>query len=302
MQYIQLLMLALVLQITFETKLMVPLYVYPAVTNGACSDPSYTRIALSEAAAKTTVILNPNNGPQGVSQSTINNYKTCIIYLQNHNVKVIGYVHTKVGYPKITGFRTINDVRADILSWKTAYSTVLNGIFVDEVSTIYLQTYDISKENVLLYYASITTFIQTTFTNALVFLNPGNPFYPELISSKGCNVIGVVFESPYSNWQPVNSCLSILYKKSQGSFSYGPWCPFVPNRDGVEVLKNLIPQTISACQIAALIYKAPSVIGTATAAIQLANAQNVGSIYITDQAGWSSLASDPFWTETIINI
>jgi hypothetical protein len=45
---------------------------------------------------------------------------------------VIGYVHTKTGYPNINGYRNFSDVSADIAYWNTTFS--IDGIFVDEVT------------------------------------------------------------------------------------------------------------------------------------------------------------------------
>ena len=48
---------------------------------------------------------------------------------------MVGYVHTKVGWPgPITGYRPYKNATDDIDKWSTTYS--VDGIFVDEVSNL----------------------------------------------------------------------------------------------------------------------------------------------------------------------
>lgn len=79
--------------------------------------------------------MNPNNGPLGITITDKLVYNTCITYLKNAGVTVIGYIHTKTGFPNINGYRAIADVKADIDEWFNSYS--INGIFVDEVSNVW---------------------------------------------------------------------------------------------------------------------------------------------------------------------
>jgi hypothetical protein len=86
------------------------------------------------------VIMNPNNGPDGTDADDIV-YNSCIDYLRSAGAAVIGYVHTKTGYPDISGFRAIADVKADVDMWKSTFT--VDGIFVDEMSNLWPEvTYD----------------------------------------------------------------------------------------------------------------------------------------------------------------
>lgn len=90
---------------------------YPTTDGSECIHPDYIKIATSAVASKTIAIVNPHNGPHGASPADELNYQICIHYLQSHSVQVIGYVHTKVGYPDISGYREAADVKADIDYW-----------------------------------------------------------------------------------------------------------------------------------------------------------------------------------------
>ena len=116
---------------------MIPLYVYPTSNSGVCTQSDYISVGSSAIAKKTIVVVNPNNGP---STSKDSGYTACITYLRSKGVKVVGYVHTKVGYPDITGYRNINDVKTDIDTWFKFYT--IDGIFVDEVSNQWPASYE----------------------------------------------------------------------------------------------------------------------------------------------------------------
>lgn len=51
---------------------------------------------------------------------------------------MIGYVHTKLGFPSITGYRSFHEVTSDIDYWFEEYG--VDGIFIDEVSNRWVQT------------------------------------------------------------------------------------------------------------------------------------------------------------------
>jgi len=85
-------------------------------------------------ARRTIAIVNPNNGPRVDSGST-SDYNICVNFLRSKGVRVIGYVHTKVGYPNINGYRPIEEVNSDCAYWKSTYS--VDGIFVDEVTNLW---------------------------------------------------------------------------------------------------------------------------------------------------------------------
>jgi len=93
---------------------MIPLYQYPTVTNGKCTGTNYTSVATSKINNRTVAIVNPNNGP-AITGADLASFNVCINYLRANQVKVIGYIHTKVGYPgPINGYRSYKDVTADV--------------------------------------------------------------------------------------------------------------------------------------------------------------------------------------------
>ena len=82
----------------------------------------------------------------------------CIDYIRTKGVKVTGYVHTKLGFPKIYAYRQYSEVTDDIDYWKSNYN--LDGIFLDETSGYYIESYDSSTLQ-LAYYGNLTTYIQS---------------------------------------------------------------------------------------------------------------------------------------------
>lgn len=144
----------------------------------------------------------------------------CIDYLRTKGVKVIGYVHTKVGYPSITGYRTLAAVKADIDSWKLWYN--LDGIFIDEVSNLWYQTWDnqtISRT----FYDGVIQYVVSKNAAWLSVLNPGGAYDKALVETHNANTIAVVFESAYTQWHQTN-CSTILWTTAQSCWTSGPWC------------------------------------------------------------------------------
>ena len=90
-------------------------------------------MATSSVASRTIVILGFGAHGPVTQVSMIPIYKTCIDYLQSYGVKVVGYVHTKNGFPNIFGYRTKAAVFKDVKHWATHFPSI-DGIFVDEVS------------------------------------------------------------------------------------------------------------------------------------------------------------------------
>jgi hypothetical protein len=126
-------------QATFEPGLMIPVYWYPEADSTTdpytCTDADIITIATSSVASRTIAILNPDNGPDTTSDVDLYSYTACIDYLRAAGVMVVGYVHTKDGYPNIDAYRDISLVYADIDTWYTTYT--IDGIFVDEVSNLW---------------------------------------------------------------------------------------------------------------------------------------------------------------------
>ena len=87
-------------------------------------------------------------------------------------MKVIGYVHTKEGYPSISGYRNYNDVLNDIDFWFNEYG--VDGIFVDEVTNRWPEP---SYDSVTLsngFYSDIIDYILDIDSSYIVVLNPGS--------------------------------------------------------------------------------------------------------------------------------
>lgn len=151
--------------------------------------------------------MNPANGPNwGTDTWKLASYNACISYLRTNGVKVVGYVHTKVGYPSITGYRTLQDVIDDMEQWNTDYSTI-DGIFVDEVTNIWPDTNFDSKQDTLDFYGDVISNIASTNSNWITVLNPGGPYFADLTIGQ-TGVLSVLFEDAANKWNPT-SCAAI---------------------------------------------------------------------------------------------
>ena len=142
-------------------------------------------------ATRTIAIVNPNNGPV-TSSGDENNYKICINYLRSKGVKVVGYVHTKLGYPSIYGYRPYANVVSDIDVWHSHYT--VDGIFVDEVTNNWPNTTFDSQTTAVTNYGNIVTYITSHYASDLIVLNPGGPYYKQLVENFGTKVIAVLYE------------------------------------------------------------------------------------------------------------
>ena len=114
---------------------MIPLYISPTSNGNQCTSDDWKTVASSAMANRTIAIVNPNNGPSTDGPATTAAFVTCINYLRASGVKVVGYVHTKLGFPNIYGYRQFTEVVTDINTWKSTFT--VDGIFVDEVSNQY---------------------------------------------------------------------------------------------------------------------------------------------------------------------
>jgi hypothetical protein len=141
----------------FKPGLVIPAYWYPKIGNGACTDAKLKLVANSGLASRTIVIVNPNDGPS-TDTGDIYTYTICNNFLRNKGVKIVGYTHTKTGWPgPIDGYRPIADVKAEIDTWYASYN--IDGIFIDEVSNLWVDdSYD-SESTVLSYNAELIAYI-----------------------------------------------------------------------------------------------------------------------------------------------
>lgn len=253
----------------------------------------WQKVATSVASSKTIAVVNPYNGPDyGGDTWKKLSYDTCIAYLKGNNVEVTGYVHTKLGYPNIYGYRDADDVKADIDLWFAEYTA--DGIFIDEVSNRWLQPWD-SLEQVTSFNQDIVDYVLDEKGFGRAILNPGSAYFEDIMEPYYGNtkVIVVMFENKQWDFQRGN-CLWGLWTQAQGSFSPGPWCPYVPAWDGVEPLKAAMENgSILPEQSAVLIYGAESTTVATETSIDLGLAANVGWFYIVDNwDAWSSTPSE----------
>ena len=218
-------------------------------------------------------------------------------FLRAAGVRIVGYVPTKTttysnGVWTQTGFRTAASVTAMLNLYSgSAMGPLLNGIFVDEVSTRWQATTDASWGDHTAYYRSL--FAEIRALNYIVVANPGSwPPDGLLNAATGGADTVVVFEGSITTWDPTltgATCLSTLWDQTQGSFAPGPWCRYVPNWDGVDSLITTAERGAIGSELAALIYgaTASSVSSIRTQAL----AANVTSVYVTTNSLWNVLPS-----------
>jgi len=136
-------------------------------------------------------------------------------------------------------------------------------------------------------------FQDTSYKRAI--LNPGSAYFEDIIAPYygDSRVIVVLTETGYANFMS-DDCASLLWTQEQGSFPPGPWCPYVPNWDGIEPLKAKMDDgTILTEQTAALLYNSNGCSDNVEETINTGVAANVGWFYITDSnSPWSTTPID----------
>mmetsp|Transcript_12242 Transcript_12242/g.17077 ORF Transcript_12242/g.17077 Transcript_12242/m.17077 type:complete len:315 (-) Transcript_12242:66-1010(-) len=276
--------------------LMIPLYTWPTIAQNSagdyeCVSNEWQKVASSVAANNTIAIVNPSNGPNyGSDPWKKLSYDTCIEYLKSSSVEVSGYVHTKVGYPDISGYRPYCEVKDDIDMWKNEYD--VDGIFIDEVSNRWLASWD-SLKKVTDFNQLLVDYVIDDLGYDRAILNPGGAYFENIMVPYFGNpkVIAVVFEGQQWSFQR-GDCIWGLWDTTQGSFTNGPWCQYVPNWDGIEPLKGKMDDgSILPEQSAALIYGAASTAEATEDSIEFGTDANVGWFYILDN--WSAWSSTP---------
>jgi len=96
-------------------------------------------------------------------------------------VTVIGYVHTKVGYPTITGYRTLADVEDDIDLWYSRFS--VDGVFIDEVTNNWPDSSYDSHTIAIDFYEDVVDYILAKDTTSKAVLNPGSAYNKDLMAT-----------------------------------------------------------------------------------------------------------------------
>eukprot|EP00347_Sterkiella_histriomuscorum_P010945 403374332 len=286
----------------YQPGLVIPLYLWPDFDGKKCIQKFYLDIANSPMADRTIVIMNPSNGPQWSNDSwKLKSYKACIQLLRENKVKVVGYVHSKVGYPQISEYRQSDEVKRDIDQWENDYG-VIDGIFIDEVSNLWPDTSFDTQTKTLSYYDDIIENITKRNANWIVVMNPGAPYLAELVQRRS-RVLSVLFEDLASNWNPLTNCGAIQrdnFDGKYGQFEKGPWCKFVPFYDNIEQgLKTYIDRgLISQAQNIALIYSVPDNRQAVENLIQQGLKNKVGWFFLTNNdfsTSWTNEPSATLW-------
>ena len=153
-----------------EQHELIPLYIYP----GASWDT-----VKSEYPGVGMIIANPASGP-GTSVKA--NYKSYIFKMQQHGLKVIGYVPTNY---EATDIAT---VKANIDKWYSFYWP--DGIFLDQISA----SPDATQ---LAYLQELYTYIKAKSEIAVVVLDPGTNCLESLMT---CADILATYENDYSDY------------------------------------------------------------------------------------------------------
>lgn len=136
--------------------------------------------------------MNLANGPSWAGDLDLKAaYVGCMAYLRANSVKVIGYVHTKLGYPNIYDWRPWSEVQADIDTWNSEFGGI-DGIFFDETSSLWLGDYE-TEQQVIDYYRGATAYVKSINPDWISVLNPGGP-YSYKLTIDNPNVIGVLYE------------------------------------------------------------------------------------------------------------
>lgn len=280
---------------------LIPLYISPTSSGSTCTSPAWQSAAFG--GSRVTAIINPNSGPIPSSDPMFSVYLACCTMLHTAGVKMVGYVPTKQttyegGVWTQTGFRSPTAVRSMVNGYAdTLIGPLLNGIFVDEVSSAWQASSKTEWGNHTAYYRSL--FSEIRHLNYSIVANSGGwPPKGLLDARTGGADMAVIFEGSLSRWDPTivgSSCLDKLWTQSQGSFPPGPWCPYVPNWDGVDAFISSAAGGTIGSKLAALVYDTSesNVRSIRTQAI----AAGVNTVYATSSSLWGTIPS--WWCEVL---
>jgi len=162
-----------------ELSLIIPLYSYPTLWNSSMhNNLNY----LNNKFKKTIVIINPNNGPGKYRNP---DYVNGIKYLNNNNIKVLGYIYTK--YTKRKLFKVYHDLEL----YKDNYGDLnLKGIFFDEIS--------LSSKEDLDYLTKIIKYAHD-LGFSFIAINPGIKLNQEFIDLELFDLV-ISFEDSFENY------------------------------------------------------------------------------------------------------
>ncbi len=161
-------------QTVSQLKLLIPLYIDPPGSND-----EWGNVAEAASNVPITVIVNPNNGPDGCPLD--NNYVDGINRLHDAGITILGYVYTE------WGTRDMQNVKADIDLYDQCFN--IEGIFLDQTAT---------GTNKLNYYRELYRYVKEESLNLdKVVLNPGTNIHEDYLTVG--DTIGI-FGDYSNNW------------------------------------------------------------------------------------------------------
>ena len=160
-----------------DLQILVPLYSYPAWYNPAAY--LWDDVAAAAHDVPVTVIINPNNGPNGGPPNS--DYVVGLNDLRAGGVTILGYVYTSYGS------RPLTNVQADVDLYAQYYN--IHGIFFDEVA---------SATNQLEYYRQLFDYVKAKTNLHIVVTNPGTHFDERYLTRPATDT-AVIFENG-SGW------------------------------------------------------------------------------------------------------
>ncbi|MCH9717399.1 MAG: spherulation-specific family 4 protein [Gammaproteobacteria bacterium] len=204
-----------------KLRMLVPLYIYPAGTQGL---EDYARVGrgMLDSGGRVDVIINPDNG-SGSTSPPSSDFLTGMGILKSEAgdsfsvSNMYGYVHSNYGN------RPIQEVKDEIDGYSTNWTDWLKGIFVDEVAT----------DNDV-YYTELFAYIESK--SMLSVSNPGtNPLtvLPDIDSI-------VSFENSYSEWGTYE--VSDAQKNSDEPLN---WTVLILSNPNADNLSRLFDQAIA---------------------------------------------------------
>lgn len=158
-------------------QVLIPLYLYPAVTNGRSN---WQPLADAAQQVPITAVINPHNGPGGLPNR---DYQAGMALLQKSGVKMLGYVATNYGQ------RPWTQVKSEIDLYQAHFP--VGGIFLDEAA---------SSTQHLEYYQRIYKYIKTQAKLHQVVTNPGTHTDEAYLKPPQATDTAVVFENFGREW------------------------------------------------------------------------------------------------------
>eukprot|EP00123_Amoebidium_parasiticum_P015920 comp23205_c0_seq1/m.37703 comp23205_c0_seq1/g.37703 ORF comp23205_c0_seq1/g.37703 comp23205_c0_seq1/m.37703 type:complete len:470 (-) comp23205_c0_seq1:78-1487(-) len=215
---------------------------------------------VSKGCRAVTAVVNPQSGPLPRGDKQIAAMRTCMKLLDDHNVTMVGYVHTKLTRKKDDGtwdpyaMRPPSEVQDDMNIWMEQTKGLVNfkGFFLDDTSSHWETA--INRLNVsgghISWYRKLVAAARSTLKDAIVVLNPGSFVDLRLMLPDPADNytkpadITIPYEDYAWRWRPPNNDCSVaqatLGQAGSGTFEPGPWCRNIPKWDQVEDFKRAV--------------------------------------------------------------